>query len=365
MKPLSELVRQHLRGLHPYIPGDQPDDAGWIKLNTNELPYSPPAEVSEAITAEIEKLQRYPNPRSQSLRDAVAGFHGLSPQQVIIGNGSDDVLNLLARAFGGKEHNTVESFPSYSLYPVVTAIAGGKIQSIPFGDDFSLPVQKLLDSAADLLFITCPNAPSGVRFPLEALRALAAGNQGILVIDEAYAEFADDTALSLLDEFSNTVITRTFSKAYGLAGLRVGYALAAAEIIRILDCIRDSYNVNRLSQAGAIAALKAHSIYGSHILEIRQTREWVRSSLLEFGWKVYPSEANFLFAAPVRDADGEMGLATATSLFNWLLDHKILVRHFPKHPLTAPFLRISIGTKSEMETFINEVRKWKTNELPV
>ena len=360
MKPLNDLVRQHLRGLHPYTPGEQPEGEGWIKLNTNELPYSPPVEVMEAITAEFNKLQRYPNPRSQGLREGIASFHGLSSKQVIIGNGSDDILNLLARSFGGSEHRTVESYPSYSLYPVITAISGGSIQSIPLQEDFSLPVQDLLDSNADLLFLTCPNAPSGIRFPQEELRTLAEGCQGILVIDEAYAEFADETALALLAEFPNTVITRTFSKAYGLAGLRVGYALGAPEVIEILDCIRDSYNVNRLSQAGALAALKAHSQYMEYISEVQLTREWVRSALMELGWIVFPSETNFLFGAPTRKGEIETSLAVATSLFRWLEDHQILVRHFPKHPLTAPFLRISIGTKSEMETLINEVRIWRT-----
>lgn len=357
MRAIADLVQPHLRGLEAYTPGTQPSGEGWIKLNTNELPFPPPKAVEEAILSETARLARYPNPRSDALRKALARFHSLETEQVIVGNGSDDILNLLARAFGGRDRHTVQTFPSYSLYPVVTAIAGGTIRSIPFGDTFALPVDDLASSGADLLFLTCPNAPTGVRFPLEELDALAAAFDGLLVIDEAYAEFAEQTALSLLHNRPNVVITRTFSKAFGLAGLRVGYGLAAPAVISVLDRIRDSYNVNRLSQAGALAALGARDFYAGYVAKIKATRETVRNGLLELGWKVYPSEANFLFGAPV-DARGQTGPAVADSLFRHLESKRILVRYFPKHPLTAPFLRISIGTESEMNTFMEVTRSW-------
>ncbi len=354
---MRELVNPHILELEPYTPGKQPEGPGWIKLNTNELPYDPPEAVIDAIRLESTRLARYPNPTSGKLREALAAFHGMEPSQVIVGNGSDDILNLLARAFSGSNRSTFDTFPSYSLYPVLTAIAGGKIQSIAFDEDFSLPVSELINSGADLLFLTCPNAPTGVRFPLEQLKALAGDFSGVLVIDEAYAEFAEGNAIPLLEEYEQVVITRTFSKAYGLAGLRVGYALSTPEIVEILDRIRDSYNVNRLSQAGAMAALKSQDIYSKYIQEIKQTRQWVLSELEELGWKVYPSEANFLFAAPVKGESGA-GAELAASLFRFLLQSRILVRYFPKHPLTASYLRISIGSPCEMERFIEEVRKW-------
>jgi histidinol-phosphate aminotransferase len=358
MKAIDELVQPHILKLDPYIPGKQPSGDGWIKLNTNEFPYAPPKAVLEAIEAEAKQLARYPNPTSQPLREVVAEFHGLHSEQVIIGNGSDDILNLLARAFGGEGRDTFETFPSYSLYPVLTAIAGGSIHSISFNQDFSLPVEELLDSKADLLFLTCPNAPTGIRFPMDELRALARDFSGLLVIDEAYAEFAEVSAVALLGEFENVVITRTFSKAYGLAGLRVGYGLASTKVIGILDRVRDSYNVNRLSQAGAIAAMGAQDYYQSAIEKIKNTRESVRMALEEMGWRVYPSEANFLFAE-VSNGAGEKGAEVALSLFTFLEERKILVRYFSKHPLTEAFLRISIGTPSEMERFIEEVRQWQ------
>ncbi|MEX0321086.1 MAG: histidinol-phosphate transaminase [Puniceicoccaceae bacterium] len=354
---IRDLVNPHILELEPYTPGTQPEGPGWIKLNTNELPYEPPQAVLEAIRIESERLARYPNPTSSGLREALAEFHGLEPAQVIVGNGSDDILNLLARAFSGVDRSTFDTSPSYSLYPVLTAIAGGKLQSIPFGEDFELPVSELCKCGADLLFLTSPNAPTGVQFPIEQLRELAAGFSGILVIDEAYAEFANGSAIPLLAEFEHVVITRTFSKAYGLAGLRVGYALTTPEIVGILDRIRDSYNVNRLSQAGAIAALKANDVYSGYIAEIRKTREKIRTQLEELGWKVYPSEANFLFGAPVKNG-GAPSPELAASLFRYFLKSRILVRTFPKHPLTASYLRVSIGSPCEMERFIEEVRKW-------
>ncbi len=358
MNRINELAQPHVVKLQPYAPGKQPGEGGWIKLNTNELPYGPPPAVGEAIASEVDKLARYPNPVSRDLREALARFHGLSPAQVIVGNGSDDILNLLVRVFGGLGRTTLDTTPSYSLYPVLATISGGVIQSIPFGKAFNLPVEALAGSGAQLLFLTCPNAPTGVRFPLSQLEELSRRFTGILVIDEAYAEFAEESALALLKEFENVVITRTFSKAYGLAGLRVGYGMASAEVISLLDRVRDSYNVNRLSQAGAMAALASMDYYRAAIAEIKATRERVRSALDELGWLVYPSEANFLFGAPVG-VDGCPGPKVAADLFSFLENRKILVRYFPKHPLTEAFLRISIGSPLEMERFIEEVTSWQ------
>ena len=357
-KRIEELVQQNIRQMHPYVPGLQPEGSGWIKLNTNELPYPPPSGVGEAIAAEVERLARYPNPTSAPLREELARLNGLRPEQVIVGNGSDDLLNLLARAFGGGNRQTAETFPSYSLYPVVTAIAGGAIESIAFGPDFSLPVEALLALHPDLLFLTCPNAPTGIRFPMEDLYRLAEGLDGLLVIDEAYVEFAEASALPLLQSFNHVVLTRTFSKAYGMAGLRVGYAMASAEVIEVLDRIRDSYNVNRLSQAGALAVLAERSAYSEYIRQVKATRRRLYDFLVTNGWSVYPSEANFLFAEPVNAA-GERGPAVAACLFEWLKARKILVRYFPKHPLTDSRLRICIGSFAEMDRFMEEITTWQ------
>ena len=268
MNPVLQRVHDHIRELDSYVPGAQPSGDGWTKLNTNESPFAPPESVLRAISAEAAKLARYPNPRSESLREALADDLGLGADQVLVGNGSDDVLNLLARAFGGRGKSTLQTFPSYSLYPVITAIAGGTIESVSFEADFRLPVPKLVKSQPELLFLTCPNAPTGVRFPLSELKELARSIEGLLVLDEAYVEFAEGSALPLLADHENVVLTRTFSKAYGLAGLRVGYLLGSPEVVAILDRIRDSYNVNRLSQAGALAALREKELFQERIAVI-------------------------------------------------------------------------------------------------
>lgn len=354
----SRLAHPHLCGLEAYVPGKQPEDDGWIKLNTNESPYPAPAAVKAAIVAECGRLSRYPSPVSARLREAISARFGLETEQVIIGNGSDDILNLLMRAFGGNDRRTAETTPSYSLYPVLAALTKADFRSVAFSENFQLPVDELLTCSPRLLFLTCPNAPTGVRFPLSDIRRLADGlRDGLLVVDEAYADFADENASSLLASHPQVFITRTFSKAYGLAGLRVGFGMGDASVIRILDKIRDSYNVNRLSQAGALAALHCQAEIDQQIRQIRQTRDRVAAALRSLNWHVYPSEANFLFGAPVAGS-GKIGSPVAESLFETLLANRILVRRFPSHPLTAPYLRISVGTDQEMDQFLTVVRQW-------
>lgn len=357
-KGILTLVQPHIREMEAYTPGLQPSGSGWIKLNTNELPFAPPESVVAAILAEAAKLARYPEPRSLPLREAIAARHGLASAQVIVGNGSDDLLNLLARAFGGAGHQTLSTFPSYSLYPVVTAIAGGDLVEVPFPEGFQLPVEAILAADPDLVFLTCPNAPTGIQFAAGELRHLAEGLRGLLVVDEAYAEFAESDAVPLLSDYPRVVVTRTFSKAFGLAGLRVGYALADAEVIAVLDRIRDSYNVNRLSQAGALAALRENAHYKRCIDEIKATRQSFADALSGMGWKLFPSQTNFVFGAPV-DATGTASAECATRLYRHLESQKILVRHFARHPLTAPYLRISIGTSSEMNRCLEEIQSWQ------
>jgi histidinol-phosphate aminotransferase len=355
MKDPLQRVVPHLRKVQPYVPGIQPEGSGWIKLNTNELPYPPSPKVAPAIEEELGRLALYPNPTSQPLRQAIAKRYNLNGDQVIIGNGSDDLLNLLMRSFGGEQQAVLQTVPSYSLYPVLAAISDGKVESVEFDASMQLPLDKLSGCKANILFLTSPNAPTGVAFPLEQLRTLAKGFDGILVIDEAYADFAVENALPLLGECSNVIITRTFSKSYGLAGLRVGFAMADAAIIRILDSIRDSYNVNRISQAGALAAFEDASYYEEIIQRIIKTRQRASEILQQRGWKCYPSQTNFIFAAPPR------GLMAAEG-FEHLKHNRILVRHFPSHPLTADYLRISIGTDEQMNSLLEVLQSWENQE---
>lgn len=357
-----DLALPHIPRLHAYTPGLQPTERDWIKLNTNECPYPPSPRVVAAIRSEVGEegaaLRLYPNPTSRPLRQLIAAKHGVTEAQVIVGNGSDDLLNLLVRVFGGPSAATGFTVPSYSLYPVLVAIQNGTCRTIEFDRSMRLPVEQIAASSATAFFLTSPNAPTGVGFATRELAALLARFSGLLIVDEAYAPFAGEDAIPLLRQHRNLVVVRTLSKAHALAGLRVGYALADAEVIELLDRVRDSYNVDRLAQVAAAAALGDDDYYGAIIGKIRQTRDyWETEWSRRRGWFVYPSSANFLFVEP-RDAAGRTGPEVARALYEFLLSRRILVRAFPSHALTAPFLRISVGTDDEMLTVDETIEAW-------
>ncbi len=385
---LTSLALPHIAQLHAYTPGLQPTEPGWVKLNTNECPYSPSPRVAEALLREIgtgaeagASLRLYPNPKSGPLRAAVAQLHarefsGLREEHVCIGNGSDDILNLLIRAFCGvgrgvpAEPRLTEdgspyldataglTLPSYSLYPVLVGIQDGRTSVIEFDRTMRLPLEKIAASEARVFFLTSPNAPTGVAFANADLERVLASYRGLFVVDEAYAPFAKENAIPLLARFPNLVVVRTLSKAHALAGIRVGYALAHPEIIGLLDRVRDSYNVSRLSQTAAVAALGDEAYYAGIIARVCATRD---GSIADFatrrGWFTYPSQANFIFTEP-KNARGETGPAVSKSAYDFLYAHKVLVRHFPSHALTAPFLRISVGTDAEMRILSETLDAW-------
>lgn len=354
----ESLALPHVRGLHPYTPGLQPKDGEWVKLNTNENPYPPSPRVDEAIRAGVgDALRLYPDPRSTRLREAVAAHHGLTADSVCIGNGSDDILNLLTRAFCNREQTAAFTFPGYSLYPVLVAIENGRMIQVDFDREMRLDVEKVAATKANIVFLTSPNAPTGVPFSNEEIEGLLRAFSGLVVVDEAYADFAEENATPLLGKYPNLCVTRTFSKSYGLAGLRVGYLLGDPGLIDIVDRVRDSYNVNRLSQAGALAALQDQEYFQAVVGKIKYTRDFYRSEFEKRGWFTYPSQTNFLFTEP-RDREGRAGKAVATSLYNFLCEHKVLVRHFPSHDLTSGFLRISVGSEPEMLTLAETIDEW-------
>lgn len=355
----ADLALDHIRSLHAYVPGLQPQDANWVKLNTNENPYPASPLVGEAIAKEFGRLHLYPAPDSKGLRHAIAAHHGLEREWVIAANGSDDTLNMLMRAFCGVGAETAAgwTFPSYSLYPTLIGIQGGKIIGIPFTRSMELPIASIIESKARIFFLTSPNAPTGVAFSNDSIRAILDQYEGILVVDEAYADFAGENAVALLSKYPNLVITRTFSKSYSLAGLRVGYGLAHPAIISILDRVRDSYNLDRLAQAGAIAALQDQAYFRQTVSKIVATREAFLSILRGLGWYVYPSQTNFVFFEPQKQG-GVADPAVAKELFDFLLSKKVLVRYFPSHSFTASFLRVSIGTDAEMARVEAVLREW-------
>ncbi len=366
--PIVQRARPHIQALSGYVPGLQPQEPGWIKLNTNENAYPPSPRVVEALRREIgadgASLRLYPNPTSAPLRAAVAERHGLTPANVCIGNGGDDILNLLVRVFCGPEVAGAWTVPSYSLYPVLIGLEGAPVQEAPFTREMCLPVEAIVASDAPILFLTTPNAPTGVGFSEADLRAVIQGFRGLVVADETYAPFAETNLAAWVREYPNLCVTRSFSKVYCLAGQRIGYALAHAEVIDLLDRVRDSYNVSRLAQTAALAAFGDVAYYDELIRKIRATRERFRSELTERrGWFVYPSETNFVFAEP-RDAAGRTGPEVTKAFYDFLCANKILVRCFPSHPLTRNFARISIGTDEEMNILLNTIDTWLRNAPP-
>jgi histidinol-phosphate aminotransferase len=355
----DRAVKQ-VREMDAYVPGMQPEGNGWIKLNTNELPYPPSPTVRAAIMAEVEKLRLYPNPTSRPLREHIAKMHGLDPSQVFVGNGCDEILAVLMRVFAGNESAASMSQPSYSLYPVLAKIQAANMHRIRFSRDMSLPVDEIVKCGANMFILTSPNAPTGVEFPRDRIRRAAQGFNGVFVIDETYADFSSGNSIDLVGALPNVVIARSLSKSYALAGIRLGYALASAEIIALFDKVRDSYNVSRLDQAGALAALKDVTYHEEAVAKVKATREKFQKNIKARGFFAYPSGGNFVFAEPV-DAKGQSGESVAKSLYEYFRANKILVRYFSDDALTKSFLRISMGTPEEMNRLMEVVDLWQKN----
>ena len=363
MAKLNPLIRPLVHHLHAYVPGEQPKIKGLIKLNTNENPYPPSPKVFAAVKSAVdERFRLYPNPTAEKLRAKLASRHRCRPENIIIGNGSDELLALAVRAFvepadgphdrGAK--SLVQMFtPSYSLYPVLADIHGAAKNAVPLPPDFSLPEVAELrrgrqwNFAAALTFVTTPNAPGGRGYTTAELRALCAAQKGVVVLDEAYVDFARENAMKLALEFPHVLVSRTFSKAYSLCHLRVGYFVGHPDLIAALDKIRDSYNVNGLGQVAALASLADLGYYRRNFRQIIATRTWLTNELTSLGFEVLPSQTNFILARPP-------GIAAR----NWLAQlraKKILVRWFST-PEISSFLRITIGTPAEAASLVKAVR---------
>ena len=346
----------HIQDLHAYVPGEQPQGEGWVKLNTNENPYPPSPKVAEAVAAEVLNLRKYPEPTSARLRAAIGRRFDLTQQNVIIGNGSDNILDLITRCFVS-DPGAGHTVPSYSLYPVVAGMSGQGLADVGFDRSMELDVGALAATKAKVFFLTNPNAPTGVAFPLSQVEAALRAVDGLLVVDEAYVDFGGETAAPLLQDYENLIVVRTFSKSFGLAGMRVGFALASAAIIGMLDRVRDAYNLDRIAQAAALAAFEDEAYFETQRQKVMATRESTLRQLDAHGWFTYPSATNFLFTEP-RNAAGESGAVVAESLFEHLKAQRVLVRYFPSHPLTCAFIRVSVGTGAEMEVFLTAVESW-------
>ena len=352
-------VLPHIKDLHAYVPGEQPQGEGWVKLNTNENPYPPSLKVSQAVAAEVDLLRKYPEPTSANLRAVIGERYGFSGKNVIIGNGSDNILDLITRCFVS-DPGAGHTVPSYSLYPVVAGMSGQGLVDVEFDRSMHLDAKALAATQAKVFFLTNPNAPTGVAFPLSEIEAALQAIDGLLVVDEAYVDFGGESAVALLKDYENLIVVRTFSKSYGLAGMRVGFALASEPIIGMLDRVRDAYNLDRIAQVAAQAAFEDVDYFEAQRQKVIATREATREALDAHGWFTYPSAANFLFTEPKNTA-GQSGPEVASSLFEHLKSQHVLVRYFPKHPLTCAFIRLSIGTDAEMQVFLTASQSWLKN----
>jgi len=348
MKPLRPCIAT----MAGYVPGFQPSDiASWIKLNTNENPYPPSPKVKEAILAELgddaASLRTYPSASSEKLRQAAAELYGFDPSWIIMANGSDEVLNNLIRACAGEREEIGYVHPSYSYYATLAEIQGAKVRTFGLTDDFRIADFPERYSGK-LFFLTSPNSPLGFAFSLEYVEELATRCDGLLVVDEAYADFNDANAIDLVRRYNNVVVTRTLSKSYALAGMRLGLAIARPEIIAALDKIRDHYNLDRLAQAACVAALQDQEYFQARRNQVVATRHFFTAGLQSLGYAVLKSAGNFVFALP-PDRNGRL-------VYDWLYQRKILVRHF-SDPLLVHGLRISIGTREEMEKTLTALRE--------
>jgi len=355
---MQKLIRPLVRSLHAYVPGEQPRIRGLIKLNTNENPYQPSQKVLKAVRGAVDgRLRLYPNPTALPLREKLARLHRCAPENIIVGNGSDELLALATRAFvepdsGCKRASacTVQYFtPSYSLYPVLAAIHGARTNSVKLGPDFSLPRLALLkkshawDFAAALTFITTPNAPSGRGYATAELESLCRAHRGVVVLDEAYVDFAPENAAALALKHPQVIVARTFSKAYSLCFQRVGYFIAHRDLVAAIEKIKDSYNVNGLGQVAALATLDDLPYYRGNFKRIIATRERLTDALRGLGFEVFPSSTNFILTRPPRFG-AQQWLAK-------LRERKLLVRWFSSAD-TNQFLRITVGTDAEADALV-------------
>ena len=341
--PRSTTIRPTILHMHGYVPGEQPQDKQYIKLNSNENPYPPSPLVTQALQDAIgEDLRLYPDPVANRLRDKAATVYGLTREHILVGNGSDDLLTMLMRTCIGPGDRVAYPVPTYSLYDELVTMQDGAIIRVPFPEDFALPSQ-LGDVEAKLTILCHPNAPSGTLPSLAQVEDLASRVPGILVIDEAYIDFADETALPLIHTYPHVVILRTFSKSFSLAGMRVGLAFGHPEFIRALMKVKDSYNVNRLSIIAATAALEDYAWMQQNVAKIRATRTRLTTELRKLDYLVYDSHTNFILARK-KDQSQE-------PIYRGLRDHGVLVRYFAV-PELADCLRITVGTDDEVNKLL-------------
>ncbi|MGM9636626.1 MAG: histidinol-phosphate transaminase [Eubacteriales bacterium] len=344
---MSRFYAENHRNLIPYVPGEQPRDQQYIKLNTNESPFPPSPKVIAALNAEaVSKLNLYSDPTVSPLNQAIANYYGLSVDRIFVGNGSDEVLAFAFQAFCDRNHPLIFPDVTYGCYSVFSDLYGIPYSRIPLDDSFTIRVEDYVDRRENVV-IANPNAQTGTYLPPDQIERLVASNPDRLVIvDEAYIDFGGQTAVPMTEKYDNLLVVQTFSKSRNLAGARVGFAVGAPELIADLLTIKYSfnpYNINRLSMAAAVEAISDVEYFESCTDTIRKNREWTKDQLTELGFECTDSYANFLLARSDR-MDGE-------SLYLRLKSRGILVRHFSDQRI-AECVRITIGSMEQMQALI-------------
>lgn len=344
---MSKFWSRVVRELEPYVPGEQPQIDGLIKLNTNESPYPPSPKVLDVINHDsIDRLRLYPDPNSKKLKNTIAGYYGVSAEQVFVGNGSDEVLALLFMAFFQQDKPLLFPDISYSFYPVYCQLFGIDYHTIALRDDYTINFADYAQANGGIIFPN-PNAPTAIGKPLAEIEVLLQQNtESVVVVDEAYVDFGAETAIKLVDKYPNLLVVQTLSKSRSLAGMRVGLAVGHKDLIVALDRVKNSFNsypLDRIAEAAAVVAFEDEDYFARCRDQIIATRDWTTAELQKLGFKVLPSQANFVFAEP----QGK----NAAELAQYLRDQKILVRYFNK-PRINQFLRITIGTDEQMHALI-------------
>ena len=346
---MPQYFRPNIIAMAGYVPGEQPPDDDVIKLNTNENPYGPSPKVYASLKRAVgSSLRLYPEPQSDTLRATAARVYGVNAGNIIVGNGSDEILSMLLRCFVGPGGRVAYPVPTYSLYDTLVNVQDGITTAVNYPVDFSLPAE-LAEQNAALTFVCNPNAPSGTMISLKAIEKLARSTPGILAIDEAYIDFAATegaSAIPLIHQLPNLVVLRTFSKSFSLAGMRIGLAFADEEIITGMMKVKDSYNVNRLSLLAATVALEDLPWMTRNAQRIQRSRKKLTAGLERVGYQVYPSHANFVLARK----DGQ----NLRSVYEELKCRKIFVRYFDL-PGLQDCLRITVGKPSEIKILLKEM----------
>lgn len=344
-----KFVRSSVREMEGYTPGEQPGPGERVvKLNTNENPFQPSPKVMQAIREiEPELLRRYPNPGGDQFREAAAKVLDVTPDMIITGNGSDDVIAVALLTFCGPGDVLAYPTPTYSLYPVLAEIDEVKVVTVDWEKHWSLPIDALLATKARAIFLANPNAPSGTFVSPDKIEELANKFSGAIVVDEAYVDFAEENCISLVSKYENVIVSRTLSKAYSLAGLRFGYAVAQPSVIREMNKTRDSYPVDAISIIAATAAILDQEYAKASWEHVKSERARLTGELEQMGWNVLPSQANFILAS----APGGKG----KEAYVGLKQQGILVRHFDK-PGLADKIRITVGTSQENNALLGGIR---------